>query len=319
MCGLWTKPLLICALLLCCTLPYGYAAQSVGTDTTSGKATTGPAEKQTLSSDLVIGRGDLIDINIFGASDFRQEVRVSSAGEVSLPLIGMVQLAGLRPEEAQKVIHDRLVAGNFYKDPQVSVFVKEYGSGGVYVLGEVQKPGFYPLTNVRRVLEAISVAGGTTPKAGKTVTVVNRGRPQSVSITLGADGTNTAEENLELIPGDTVTVSKAGIVYVVGDVRMPTGVIMEHGRLTVLQAIAMAQGTNPTAALDHAKLIRRSSTEPHEVPLSLKKILASKAPDVTLEPEDIVFVPSSASKHIARRSLDAALQAAVGVAIWGRY
>ena len=107
--------------------------------------------------------------------------------------------------------------------------------------------------------------------------------------------------------------------YVVGDVRLPSGIVMEHGDLTVLQAIAMAQGTNPSASLNHAKLIRRSGDKPQELSLALKKILAARAPDVKLQPEDIVFVPSSASKGIAKRSAETALQLATGLAIYGRW
>jgi polysaccharide biosynthesis/export protein len=213
-----------------------------------------------------------------------------------------------------------LVEGAFYKNPQVSVFVREYNAEGVYVLGEVQKPGFYPLLNARRLLEAVSIAGGTTPRAGKVVTITNPNRPdRTTSLNLSSDGNKAGRENVQMMAGDTVTVSKAGIVYVVGDVRQPSGVVMEHGDLTVLQAIAMAQGTNPTASLKHAKLIRKTADGPQEIPLSLKEILAAKAPDIKLESDDIVFVPSSAGKSAGKRGLEAALQAATGIVIWGRY
>ncbi len=94
---------------------------------------------------------------------------------------------------------------------------------------------------------------------------------------------------------------------------------MEHGELTVLQAIAMAQGTNPTASLEHAKLIRKTADGPKEISISLKKILSAQAPDLKLESDDIVFVPSSATRSAGRRGLETAIQAATGIVIWHRY
>ena len=275
------------------------------------------APKETSPPDLMIGNGDLLQVGVFGSTDFDNQVRVGATGDVSLPLIGSVHVSGLTPEKAQKLIRDKLVQSNFYKDPQVSVFVKEYASGGVYVLGEVQKPGFYPLLNVRRLLEALSIAGGTTPKAGRTVTITNPNHPQrAISLTLSNQLNKSAQVNVEIMPGDTIMVSKAELVYVVGDVRLPTGVVMENGDLTILQAIAMAQGTNSTAALDRAKLIRRTAAGPQEIPFSLKKILAAQAEDLKLQPDDIVFIPGSATKNAAKRGIEAVLQAATGIAIY---
>jgi len=125
------------------------------------------------------------------------------------------------------------------------------------------------------------------------------------------------ENNVPVKPGDTIVVSKAGVVYVVGDVRQPGGFVMENGNdITVLKAIALAQGTNPNAGLSAARLIRNTPEGPKDVPLSLKKILTAKAPDLQLQPDDIVFVPSSAGKGAAKRGAEAILQMATGVAIW---
>jgi polysaccharide export outer membrane protein len=276
---------------------------------------------ETPAADLMIGGGDLLLVDIFGSPDFHQEeVRVSLNGDISLPLIGSVHVVGLSPEEAQKLIRETLLQGSFYNNPQVSVFVKEYGSAGVYVLGEVQKPGFYPLLNMRRLLEAISVAGGETQRAGRTLTVTNPNRPQrEITIILSNEANKLAQVDIDIMPGDTVVVSKAPIVYVIGDVRLPSGVVMEHDGLTVLQAIAMAQGTNPTAALNNAKLIRKTAEGQQEIPLLLKKILAGQSPDPKLESDDIVFVPSSAGKKAANKGVETAIQLITGMAIWGRF
>jgi polysaccharide export outer membrane protein len=118
------------------------------------------------------------------------------------------------------------------------------------------------------------------------------------------------------MPGDTVVVSKAPIVYVVGDVHKPSGIVMDKPQMTVLQAIALAEGTNPTAALNRAKVIRKTGGTPQEIPIQLKAILSSKAPDPLLEPDDILFVPTSTAKSAGRRGLEAVVQAATGVAIY---
>jgi len=124
--------------------------------------------------------------------------------------------------------------------------------------------------------------------------------------------------NPQVFPGDTVVVSKAGIVYVVGDVKQPAGIVMENSRMTVLQAIAMAQGTNPTAKLNSSKVIRKTPDGPKEIPIRLKNILGAKATDLVLQPDDILFIPSSAAKSAARRSIEAVVQTATGIAIYRR-
>ena len=232
-----------------------------------------------------------------------------------------MHVAGLTPEQAQAIITKKLVAGGFFTDPQVSVFAKEYATQGVSVLGEVQKPNVYPLLGSRRLFDVLSVAGGTTPKAGQVITITHRDHPRELrTVLLSNDPAKSAEANVEVFPGDTIVVSKAGIVYVVGDVHKPSGVVMENGtQMTVLQAIAMAEGTNPTAALNAARLIRKTPTGPQEMPLELRKILAAKSPDIHLQAEDIIFVPNSAVKGAGKRGLEAIIQAATGLAIYHPY
>jgi polysaccharide export outer membrane protein len=267
----------------------------------------------------LIGPGDLIEITVYGAADFNKQVRVSDNGDVDLPLIGAVKLAGLSTHEGEALIRKRLMDGGFYNDPQVSIFEKEYASQGISVLGEVQKPGTYPLLGARFLFEALSAAGGTTPKAGKTVTIIHRGRPQQPeTIALTYSGSTPQTGNVPVQPGDTIVVSKAGLVYVVGDVRQPSGILLDGPQLTVLQAVAMAQGANPTASLDHAKVIRKTQDGPKEIPVHLSKIMQAKAQDIELKDEDILFIPSSAAKSATRRGLEAILQTATGLAIYRR-
>lgn len=269
------------------------------------------------SPDLHIGVGDLLQISVFGAPDFDRQVRVSSSGEVTLPLLGPVHLAGLTAAEAEKLVEKKLVDGGFFNDPHVSVFAREYQTQGVSVLGEVTKPGIYPMLGSHRLFDVISAAGGMTPKAGNEVTVTHREGNKGVeNVTLKGNGSDSTKNNPDVLPGDIVVVQKAGIVYVVGDVHMPGGFVMDKPQVTVLQVLAMAQGANPTAKLDGARLIRNSGGQRTEVPIALKKILSSKAPDVTLQADDILFIPNSAAKSAFRRGMEAVVQAAVGVAIY---
>jgi polysaccharide biosynthesis/export protein len=271
------------------------------------------------TAELMIANGDLLEISVFG-TDFSCgndksgcEARVSASGKITLPLISAVKVAGLTVAQAEQEVAARLSQGGFYNDPQVTIIQKEYSTQGISVMGEVQKPGIYPLLGSHTLLQAISAAGGSTVKAGNDVAIIRSNEYQH------ADISSPTGSRVSLRPGDTIVVSKAGIVYVVGDVRQPTGVVMDNTGLTVLQAIAMAQGTNVTASLDKAKLIRYTPQGRNEIAIPLRKILSNKAKDLELQAEDILFVPNSVAKSATRRGLEAALQAATGVVIYSRY
>lgn len=265
-----------------------------------------------------IGEGDLIEISIYGATDMdHRDFRVDEKGDISLPYIGLLHLAGLNTSQAEALIGKKMVDGQYYNDPQVSIIIREFATQGISILGEVAKPGVYPLLGSKRLFDVISLAGGLTAKAGKTVSIVHRAHPETPeTIPTSSNPAQSLESDVMLEPGDTVVVSKAGIVYVVGDVKLPGGFSMENGNMTLLQAVALAQGANPTASIAHSRLIRSTPDGGHaEVPISVKDILSGKAQDVKLQPEDIVFVPNSASKSAGRRILEAAAQAA-GLAVY---
>jgi polysaccharide biosynthesis/export protein len=272
-----------------------------------------------LTPEVVLGSGDLLAISVAGAPEYHYEVRVTPAGTASLPMLGNITLAGLSTTQGENVVAKGLQERGFFNDPQVSIFVKEYATAGISVLGEVQKPGIYPLMGPRTLLDAISAAGGTTPKAGKSVSITHRDELDSPKTILLSRDNGQTMTNIAVQPGDTVVVSKAGMVYVIGAVKEPTGIVLDNPHLTVLQAIAMAHGTNPTASLKSTKLIRKASTSPQELPIPVDTILSAKSPDLELQPDDIVFVPNSAAKSAAGRSLEAILQAATGIAVYGRY
>ena len=247
-----------------------------------------------------IGPDDELDIVVYGVSELSQHVRVGADGQISMPLIGNVHLAGLSSNEAQRLIEKRLVDGNFIKQPHVMIYVKEYTTEGISIVGEVNKPGVYPSFVAHRLYDLIEKAGGLTVKAGKTITIAHRSDPQHpVTIELKNDTFEIARNNVDLRPGDTVVASKAGVVYVVGEVNRPGGFVLENNQVSALQAIVMAGGPTHLAALNGSKLIRRHANGLKESPLPLKRIMRAKVADLQLEPDDIIYVPGSKAKSIA--------------------
>ena len=251
--------------------------------------------EQVTKDDLVIGEGDLLQISLYGVPDFDQRLKVDSSGEVSLPMIGAVKVLGLSTKQLEQIIEKELKEKSYYNNPQVTVLVQEFGSQGISVLGEVTKPGVYPVPSARKLFDMISAAGGTTQKAGRDIFITHHNQPDNVQkVTFSSEPDKQREANVDVFPGDTIVVTKAPMVYVVGDVRLPGGFIIDKNNgLTALQALALAQGANGTAKLDSSKLIHQTSEGPKETPIYLKKIIEGKAEDVKLEADDILFVPHS--------------------------
>ncbi len=268
------------------------------------------------ASGLLLGPGDLIDVGVYNVPELATKGRIGSNGDIYLPLVDYVHLAGLTPEEAQNLIQKRLSDGGFVRNPHVNVFVDEHGSRGASLLGEVSKPGIYPIIGKERLFDLVSAAGGFTSSAGRSISITHRDQSdRPVVVPLSRNLSDVPESNILIAPGDTIIVRKADVVYVVGDVGHPSGFLMDNGRLTILQAIALAGGTNKTAKLGGVKLIHRGTGGMTETTIQLKKILQAKAPDQPLQAEDILFVPSSAAKVAMGQTLGVALQAATSVAV----
>jgi polysaccharide biosynthesis/export protein len=274
-------------------------------------AQSGPRQKD---PSLQLGVGDLVEITVYDVPDLSTKTRISSNGDIYCPLVGPTHVAGLTTEEAAELIEKRLSA--FLKAPYVSLFVTEYASQGASLLGEVTKPGVYPVLGEQHLFDLISASGGLTEKAGRSVTVTHRSDPdRPVTVPLSRNLSDSPESNIRVFPGDTIVVRKADIVYVVGDVGRPSGLLMDASGLTVLQAVALAGGTTRTAKLSGAKILHKGPAGMIETPVHLKKILQAKAPDLSLQAGDILVVPSSAGKILAGRTLEAAMQAATLVSV----
>ncbi len=291
---------------------------STRADNSQPKASTTSAKSDFSAQPVVrIASGDLLEITVYGMEDMSQKARVDGDGNISLQLVGQVHVSGLTASEAEKLLAKTSVDKGILKDPHFSVFMKENAESGISVLGEVQKPGIYPLQGGQHLLDVISAAGGTTEKAGRVVTITHRDSPAEMIKVQLPKAEDDPLNNVPIYPGDTVVVAKAGLVYVVGEVGKPSGIIMDNNeRMTVLEAIAMAQGTTPNAKLNSAILIRTTAGERKEIPIQLASMLRAKTPDMPLQKDDILFVPTSMGKTIAHQSISSIMQIAVGAAIY---
>jgi len=302
-------------------LAAGIIAQEQPQQTTEpAKISQNPSELSPASdvtdSSLRIGAGDLLEFSVYNVPDLSTKTRVSSSGDAYLPLIDYVHVGGLTVEEAQTVVEKKLSDGQFLKDPHVTLFVDQFASQGVSVLGEVARPGVYPVLGEQRLFDVVSAAGGLTDRAGHSVTITHRKqRDKPVIVELARNIADSPDRNIQVYPGDTIIVRRADIIYVVGDVARPSGFLMDRGGLTVLQAVALAGGTTQTSKLSGAKIIRKTEAGMSETPIEIKKILDAKAPDVAMLADDILFVPSSTRKVLGKRTLDAAIQLATTASI----
>jgi polysaccharide biosynthesis/export protein len=268
------------------------------------------------STQLRLGPGDLIEVSVYNVPELTTKARVSNAGDIYLPLIDYVHVEGTTQEEAQALIEKRLSEGGFVRNPHVSIFIDEASSQGVIVLGEVVKPGIYPDVADHKLYEIISEAGGFSQAAAHKVAILRRNVPDAIRLDLPRNLADNPSDNIEVLPGDTITVPRAPVIYVVGDVGRPSGLAFDNGTLTVLQALALAGGANHTAKLGAARIIRKGPTGMTETKIEIKKMLEAKIPDYTLQPDDILFIPVSGARVFAGRSFDLAMSAAAAVSIY---
>ncbi|PYX37049.1 MAG: hypothetical protein DMG81_14920 [Acidobacteria bacterium] len=186
-------------------------------------------------------------------------------------------------------------------------------------MGEVGRPGIYPVLGERRLFDLFSTAGGLTDRASRTASITHRNRPDKPELVhLSRNLSDKPETNIEVHPGDTIEVQRAPIVYIVGDVGRPSGLLVDNGSLTVLQAIALAGGPNHTAKLNGARIIRKGSgpNGMSELNVPLKKMMRAQAPDMPLQANDILFVPVSGTKVATARAMETAMALTTAVTIY---
>jgi len=284
------------------------------------------------SRDYKIGPEDLIEISVFEEEKLNKTVRVSSQGNISLPLLGILRVKGLTPNELEKEIRD-LLAEKYLQDPNVSVFVKEYRSQRISVIGAVEKPGIFEVTGQKTVLDMLAMAGGlkagSDQDAGQLLFVIKPpkpergvpGAPKESPPNSLKDSKDTSEQtpqtpqtfvidleellvkgdlslNLPLTHGDIINIPISGKVFVGGEVKSPGGFPMKGKKITVSQAIAMAGGVLPEADGAQTKIFRYSGrgSERESLTADVYAIQKGESEDPFLKENDIIIVPRHGMK-----------------------
>jgi polysaccharide export outer membrane protein len=244
---------------------------------------------------LLIGPGDVLHVQVFDTPELDQHARVTDQGELPLIMGGNVHVAGLTPAQAARAVEGSLRKGQFLLHPEVSITVDEYATQKVSVVGEVRAPGAYAINTPRSVLDVLTMAGGLTDVADRKVLIERRGTKVRVPYFVSNQADVALDSAVQVNPGDSVIVPKAGIVYVLGDVARPGGYTMTNNeaQLTVLELVARAGGTNHSAVPSHAKLIHKKGGSYVEEPLPLSAMQKGNRADVALEADDIIWVPFS--------------------------
>jgi len=270
-----------------------------------------------------LGPGDVVDIRVFGVEELSKPAALGADGSVALPLVGVVELAGMTTAQAALRLQE-LYGTNYLREPQIAVMVKEYFSQPVSVLGAVTRPGIYQLRGPRRLSDVLALAEGLAPEAGSEITVSRskqEGGEQTFTVPVrGLLSLNGQEENNPWIQAhDTIRVAKAGIVYVIGEVGRAGGFpLKDQEQITVLKALSLAEGLRRTASPQKSKIIRTAGEQKTETLVNVRHILEGRAPDTLLAPNDILFVPHSQAKSAMGRAAEAAIQITTGVIVWRR-
>jgi polysaccharide export outer membrane protein len=250
---------------------------------------------------LLIGPGDLVQVDVIDTPELEQQVRVSDSGTVTLAFLGELKLAGQTPSSAAQTIAAQLVAKRVMKAPQVTLRIIEYATQEVSVLGQVRNPGAYSVSTPQPVLKVLALAGGLTDIADRNVTVKHHKSSETVTYYLANNASQALADGLLVYPGDIVIVPKAAFIYVMGDVARPGGyaISTNDSHVTVLQAVAMAGSANKTAIQSHVRLIRKTASGTGETAIRLDAIEKGKQPDLALQADDVLYVPFSWVKNAA--------------------
>jgi polysaccharide biosynthesis/export protein len=294
-------------------------------------STGGPV---TTPTNYVLGPEDQITVRVFAADDIPDRpATIEGDGTVTLPMIGKVHAAGMTINQFESALTADYK--KYFKDPQVTVQVNDFRSQPVSVAGNVNTPGVVQLRGSRNLMEVIGQAGGLRADAGDSVLItrnLNEGAipipgaftdPSGkysvahVNIRDVMSGKNP-QANIAIKPHDVITVPRARMVYVLGDVSRPGGYVMqENETMSLTQAVALAGGWSTNAALKSARVLRvTGGADREQIPANIKAIMNNKAPDLDLRPDDILYVPNSISRQVGARGLEAAIGIGTGILIW---
>jgi polysaccharide export outer membrane protein len=232
-----------------------------------------------------LGMGDMVRVTVFRNPDLTTEARVTERGTIVFPMIGEVPIGGLTPMQASSRIAEKLRNGKYVVNPEVTVTIAQINSRQVSVLGNVNKPGRYPLDSVNvRLTDLIATAGGVAPTGADLVTIVGANNGKKADIDLASMFRNgDLTRNVELQPGDTVYVHRAPMVYVYGEVQKGGAYRLEPD-MTVMQAIALASGITPRGTDRGIRINRKNGA-------GVKGIEAKLTDSV--QADDVIFVRES--------------------------
>lgn len=270
--------------------------------------------KRDPSRDYYIGPEDLVEISVFEDEKLNKTVRVSSQGNISLPLIGILRVKGLTANELEKEIRD-LLAEKYFQDPHVTVFIKEYRNQRISVIGAVEKPGSYDITGQRTVLDMLAMAGGLKgsreEEAGHLLFLIRppgSDEPSEEKKETDQPKTKTFVINLEdllvkgdlslnmlVAHGDVINVPVSGKIFVGGEVKSPGGFPLKGKKMTVGQAVTLAGGITIEADGAGTKLIRYTGNgnEKEIITVNVSAIQKGQGGDLYLRENDILIVPKN--------------------------
>jgi polysaccharide biosynthesis/export protein len=274
------------------------AARSVGNSTPNG-----PTSGNGLGYGP-IRPGDIVEVQIFDAPEYSTRMPVSPAGLIAIPYAGLFHIEGMTSIEAAKAIARLFEQNQILRDPRVIVTTQQFGYS-VTVMGEVRSPGIYTLAGHKRLIDLLTEAGGVTSNAGHLIEIFASGSMKNPTTVLW-DPTLRENDNaeLEIKTGETILVSRCGVVYVGGNVGRPGAFpLCESNHTTLSQVIALAQGAKPSSSTSKTILLRNSENGT----VKLDAVLRGRQMDITMQPDDIIFVPPSVLKAASKTALTAAI------------
>jgi polysaccharide biosynthesis/export protein len=286
------------------------------------------------SGSYVLVPDDQVAIRGLGIQELDgRPARVDMRGIIDVPLVGHVNAGGLTVQQLETTLQQELK--KYVIDPKITVTVIEYHRDVISIFGAVNRPGVYQIPGDRTLVQVLSDAQGLAATAGNSIHITREKTwgplplPDCALDPAGRFYTATVntrklleaqlpDSKLPIKPGDVISIPIAEMVYVVGAVHRSGGFILSEGKaISVLQALAMAEGLDKGSSAKNAKIIRHSqSTSRAELAADLGKILSGKSPDVPLQPNDILFVPRSATKTASLRAAEAAIQIGTGLAVY---
>lgn len=299
----------------------------------SSAATPSEADK----SKFLLGPDDQIAVRALDVEELDgKTVRIDVEGYVNLPLVGRIRVSDLTVQQLESKLD--LELRPFVKQPLVTVTLVDIHSRTISVVGSVTIPGVQRLQENKTLVDALSIAGGLRPEAGNSIFLTRAVSAGPLPLAGAKPNTggnfNVAEVNardllqgkepeinIGLLPGDVLSVPKSELVYVVGAVHRSGGFVLgERSSMSVLTALSMAEGLDRNSACEHSEIIRpKTASRPRsETRVNIKQLLAGTTPDIDLQPNDILFIPSSAAKNAGMRVVEAAIQLGTGIAIYRR-